>query len=140
MIAFGVLALIPGLSTSPTDAGLPSLLVENSYGAFLNLVPMNIINKFAVVALGIWGVIAANAKPTVNYQQSVIWARATCVVLAALTILGIIPMTNTLYGYWPLFGANVAVYGVFAVLSAYYGFVLPKRERSHSRYTFDRAA
>jgi hypothetical protein len=47
--------------------------------------------------------------------------------MGALAILGIIPQTNTLGGYYPLFGANIAVYAIFAVLGAYFGFTLPRK-------------
>jgi hypothetical protein len=42
-------------------------------------------------------------------------------------ILGIFSETNTLGGYWPLFGADAWLHAVFAVAGGYYGFALTSK-------------
>ena len=49
-------------------------------------------------------------------------AQTVAFSMAPLAILGAIPRTRTLFGYWPLFGAEVSTHGAFAALSAYAGF------------------
>ncbi|MGZ5278642.1 MAG: hypothetical protein ACXWC9_01790, partial [Pseudobdellovibrionaceae bacterium] len=49
-------------------------------------------------------------------------------------VLGLIPQTQTFFGYWPLFGAEVWFHGTVAAISAYFGFA--KREVELKRQTF----
>lgn len=121
MLAMGLFSLIPAFVGSA--ASLPMLNVETSYGLFLGLFPMNIFNKIALIVFGIAGVGAANAKFT-SLPLSIHFSRAVFWVMGALAILGLIPATNTLNGYWPLFDGEVLAHGIFALVGAYYGYAL----------------
>ena len=122
MLALGLIALVPSLSQ--VNNNLPLLQVETSYGLFLGIFAMNIFNKVALIVFGVAGIAAANA-PTTNLPKSILWARVVFFVMGIAAILGAIPQTNTLFGYWPLFGHTVAEHGVFALIGAYFGFMLP---------------
>ncbi len=124
MILMGVVSLIPALA-GPT-AGLPVLNLETSYGAFLNLLPMNIVNKIALIAFGVAGIGAANSKFR-SLPMSIWFSRAVLFVFGALAILGLFPETNTLNGYWPLFGGEVVAHAIFAVIGGYFGYALSSR-------------
>jgi hypothetical protein len=124
MLALGVLALVPSLYENyAANADLPPLALNTSYGLFLGIFPMNILNKLALIVFGIGGIFAASA-PTTNLPKSILWSRLVFFVMGVAAILGAIPQTNTLNGYWPLFNAEVWAHGIFAVLGAYFGFVL----------------
>lgn len=43
---------------------------------------------------------------------------------SVLAVLGLFPQTNTLNGYWPLFGADAALQAVCAAMGAYFGYAL----------------
>jgi len=123
MLAAGLLALVaPGARAF----NLPNLIVESSYGMFLGIFPMNIYNKLALILFGAAGIFSAY-RPTTSLPASIKWARWVFGVMGVAAILGLFTGTNTLYGYWPLFGAEVWLHGVAAVLGAYFGFVLPSR-------------
>lgn len=126
MIAAGTLAFLPQLSQLPSEAGLPVLNLEISYGLFLGLFPMNALNKLAMIAIGAMGVMASQAGTTA-LPRSIQWSRWSAGTLASLAFLGLIPQTNTLGGYWPLFGAEVGLHAFFAVLGAYFGFTLTQK-------------
>lgn len=128
MLVTGILSLLPALSVSPFEAGLPSLLVESSYGAFLGLFPMNAFNKVALIAFGLAG-IAVSYSPARALPLSIKWSQAVFVVMGIVAVLGMIPRTNTLFGYWPLFGGEVIVHSLFAVLGAYFGYALPVKAK-----------
>jgi hypothetical protein len=121
MLALGVLAFVPSLSQYP--AWLPTLQVDTSYGLFLGLFAMNIFNKLALIVLGAAGILAAN-DPATNLPKSILYSRVVFVAMGVLAILGLIPQTNTLFGYWPLFGNNIWEHAIFAVLGGYFGYVL----------------
>ena len=120
MLAMGLLALImPG----PVEF-LPYLTVDASYGLFLGIFPMNIMNKLALIGFGIAGIAVSrrlSADPSVQYS------RVVFAVMGLLAILGLIPQTNTLNGIWPLFGAEIWAHAIFAVLGAYFGFATSAR-------------
>lgn len=133
MVAVGVLAMIPALNVAPLDAGLPPLYVETSYGLFLNYLPMNIFNKAALIVFGVAGIMASRL-PTTALPASISYARWVMGVMGALAVLGLIPQTNTLFGYWPLFGADIALHAVVAVVGAYYGFALPAKAHKENAW------
>ncbi len=115
MLAMGVISLIPMVVGSSEI--LPPLNVEVSYGQFLNIFPMNIFNKVALIAFGLAGIYVSK-----DFQQSITFSRTVFYVMGALAILGIIPITNTLFGYLPLFGGETIGHAMFAGLGAYFGY------------------
>ena len=124
MLAMGAFALIPQFVGSAEM--LPILKVNDSYGMFLGYFPMNIFNKVALIALGLAGIYAAT-RPTTALPASIQFSRWTFYVMGALAILGQFPQTNTLSGYWPLFGNEVAFHALFAIMGAYFGFALTSK-------------
>jgi hypothetical protein len=123
LLAVGLLSLIPSFSTV---IGLVPLRVETSYGYFLNFFPMNVFNKVVHIGFGIWGILAASSRNTA-LPNSVWFSRAVFFVMGAFAILGMFNATNTLGGYYPLFGGEVWAHGIFAILGAYFGFTLSSR-------------
>jgi hypothetical protein len=123
MLAMGLLALIPDLYAYRQNSELPTLVVQSSYGYFLGFIPMNILNKLTLVLFGIAG-IAATRAPTTSLPKSITWSRWVFFVMAPLAVLGLFYQTNTLGGYMPLFEAQAWIYGIFAILGAYFGFAL----------------
>ncbi len=125
MVLTGVLAFVPSLNVMPT-ADMPALNVNNSYGLFLGYIPWNVLNKIALIAFGAAG-IAASQFPATNLPASIRWSRIIFAVMGVLAILGLIPQTNTLGGYMPLFGWGIVSHAVASVLGAYFGFALTSR-------------
>lgn len=135
MLVMGLFALIPTLSVYTPS--LPSLNVEASYGYFLRIFPMNIFNKLALIIFGITGILCSNtialeeraqSSASINRKNdmtlSILWSRVVLYVMGVLAILGIFQQTNTLGGYWPLFGNEIWFHALFAVLGGYFGYVL----------------
>jgi len=123
MLGMGILAFIPALSLTPSEASLPPLFLEASYGAFLGNFPMNIINKLALIGFGLAG-IATSYSPARALPLSMKFSQAVFVVMGLAAVLGLIPSTSTFFGYWPLFGGEVLMHGAFAMLGAYFGYAL----------------
>lgn len=124
MLILGLAALMPN-NVGSVD-GLPLLKAENSYGLFLGVFAMNIFNKVALIVLGLGGIVAASSKYT-SLPSSIQFSRLVFFIGLVLTILGAIPKTNTLNGYWPLFGNDMWLHAVMAVAGAYFGFALTRK-------------
>lgn len=124
MIMMGIIALIPAMNVTE---GLPPLVVNTSYGMFMDIFPMNIFNKAALIIFGIAGM-WAYFNPENNLYYSTLYAKVVFWVMGALAVLGLFPQTNTLFGYWPLFGFEIIAHGIFALAGAYYGYIVHKTE------------
>ncbi|MBC7539639.1 MAG: DUF4383 domain-containing protein [Bacteriovorax sp.] len=120
MLAMGCLALVPALSSGLNS--LPVLYVNTSYGLFLDMFPMNIFNKAALIVFGLAGMGCYFARDQ-SVHYSMIFAKTVFWVMGALAILGLFPQTNTLSGYLPLFGYEVIAHGIFAVAGGYFGYL-----------------
>ena len=128
MLAMGTLALIPTLNSGMET--LPALSVNNSYGLFLNLFPMNIFNKVALIVFGLAGMICYFVKENSTFY-SLIYSKVVFWVFAVLAILGLFPQTHTLSGYWPLFGYEIFVHATFALIGGYFGYLSIREDIHH---------
>ncbi|HVK61975.1 MAG TPA: DUF4383 domain-containing protein [Bdellovibrionales bacterium] len=120
MLVMGALSMIPALSAHPP--WLPPLRFDVSYGLFLNIFPLNILNKLALLGFGLAGVITSN-----SITGSIRYSRIVFLVMGALAILGLFPATNTLFGLMPLYGPEVLTHAIFALLGAYAGYASAAR-------------
>lgn len=111
MIAMGAISLFPGFEGN--GSGLFALALEASYGDFLDLFPMNILNKLAFILFGFAGVVCGlgPARTAVDY------ARTVASFMGALSLLGMIPPAQTLGGLWPLYGGVAIAHGLFALVA-----------------------
>ena len=121
-LILGVLAFLPSVQMVP-DVGLIPLKLEAGYGLAFGLFAMNVINKLVLIAFGLMGLLAYNSKFT-SLPASIKYSRLVFAVMGALSILGMIPQTNTLFGYVPLYGNLVWEHGVFSLMGAYFGYAL----------------
>lgn len=128
-LVVGIAGFIPGLVTYPGPGadvapGAPDASVAaevlHTHGYLLGLFPVNALHNLFHLVWGVFGVAAyrglANAR---------IFARATAIVYGLLTVLGLIPGLNTLFGLLPLYGHDVWLHAVLALIAAYFGFARP---------------
>lgn len=127
-LAVGILGFLPGLTQAPpVDA--PHLVVETGYGYLLGLFPINILHNLVHLAIGGWGLIAAK-----SFTAARLFARGLAVLYGGLTVIGLLPGWDTVYGFIPLFGHDVWLHGVTALVAFYFGF-LAARENTWVRRT-----
>jgi hypothetical protein len=112
----GLAGFVPGLVTPM--ASHDHLTVSAGAGLLFNLFPVNVLHNIVHLAFGVWGVLAyrtfANAK---------LYARAVAVIYGVLTILGLLPFTNTTFGLVPIYGNDIWLHALLAAVAAYFGFV-----------------
>ena len=83
------------------------------------LLPVNILQSAAHIAIAVWGLLAWRGKADPR-----VFARAAAILFGALAVLGIIPATATLFGTPLLYGFDVWLHCATAVLAAYFGWRL----------------
>lgn len=124
MLVIGALSLIPAFTG--LAFGLPILKIETSYGLFLGIFPLNIVNKAILIGFGLWGVAAAS-DPALSLPRSISFSRWVFMISVLFAVLGLFPQTNTLFGYAPLFGAGVWLHAVMALAGGIFGYSVVKR-------------
>ncbi len=114
-LIIGILGFIPGLLSRPVSA--PTLGLETGYGYLLGLFPVNLIHNLIHLSIGVWGIIVYR-----SLDGARLFARSLAIFLGLLAILGLIPIANTIFGLIPLFGHDIWLHALTALIAAYFGF------------------
>lgn len=114
-LAAGILGFVPAL-LSPPEGG-PDLMVDQGYGLLLGLFPVNVIHNLIHLAFGVWGVVAWK-----SFAASRVYARSVAVIYAIVAVMGLLPVLSTAFGLAPLYGHDIWLHAVIAIVSAYFGF------------------
>lgn len=116
-LAVGVLGFVPQL-LSPPPADAPPLGITAFYGYLLGLFPVNFMHNLVHLAIGAWGIAAYRS---VGGARA--YAKTLAVIYGILTVMGLIPALNTLFGLAPIHGHDVWLHALTALIAAYFGWV-----------------
>lgn len=116
-LAVGVAGFIPGITTAP-HAGHPDLAVDAFYGQVLGLFPVNILHNIVHILFGLWGLLAYKSLSAAKG-----YARTVAIAYAVLTVAGLIPGLDTMFGLVPLFGNDVWLHALLAAVAGYFGWM-----------------
>lgn len=112
----GILGFIPGLTSHHAD--MPPITVDSFYGKILGLFPVNILHNVVHLAIGAWGILASK-----SVSGARLFGKGLAVFYGLLAILGLLPVTNTMFGLIPIYGHDVWLHALSALVAAYFGFV-----------------
>ncbi len=118
-ILIGLLGFLPATTAQP-PAGAPDLAVNTGYGYLMGLFPVNILHNLVHLAVGAWGLVAYR-----SYSNARGFAKGLAVFYGVLTVMGLIPLLNTTFGLIPIFGHDIWLHALTAVVAAYFGFKAP---------------
>lgn len=117
----GIGGFIPFLTpAAPLDAQVVTL--DKAYGFLFGLFPVNAAHDVLHIIFGLWGVLSAKHRAAVWY------CRIVAVVYAVLIVLGAIPITNTLFGIAPMYGHDLWLHGIVALVTLSGGWGAPSQE------------
>lgn len=88
------------------------------HGCLFGLFPVNGIHNLVHIAFGIWYLAVWRSVHCARF-----YARAVAVIYAVLVIAGLIPGLNTLFGLVPLYGHDVWLHALIALVAACSGFL-----------------
>jgi Domain of unknown function (DUF4383) len=117
----GIAGFVPGL-LAPPDAGR-ELAITTGFGRLFNLFPVNVLHNLVHVAFGIWGLAAYR-----TFSASRLYARAVAAIYGVLTVMGLIPVLATTFGLIPLYGHDVWLHALLAIVAAYFGWASVRAE------------
>lgn len=120
-VVVGILGFVPGITTPHSH---PDVELTTSMGLVLGLFPVNALHNLVHLAFGIWGLIAARGVVAAR-----VYARAVAVIYALLTVMGLIPAADlyTTFGLVPLYGHDIWLHAVLAIVAGYFGFAYQER-------------
>jgi hypothetical protein len=127
-VLIGLLGFLPGFTASP-PAGAPPLAVDAGYAYLLGLFPINVLHNLVHLAVGAWGLVAYR-----SYSSARGFARGLAVFYGVLTIMGVIPLLSTTFGLIPIFGHDIWLHAVTAIIAAYFGFKAPALTTTARQY------
>ena len=113
----GAGGFIPGL-TDMTATPAEGVTMRHGYGHELGLFPVNTLHNIVHLLFGIWGVLAYR-----SYAGARTYFRAVAIIYGLLTVLGLLPATNTTFGLIPIYGNDVWLHALLALVAAYFGWV-----------------
>src|SRR5690349_12869182 len=102
----------------------PHLIMDANYGLLLGLFPVNLIHNLFHFAVGVLGILAFR-----SYPSSLQFSRFLGITLAVLTVMGMIPALHTGFGVWPLYGHDIWLHGLEAVIGIYLGFFAVQKQQ-----------
>jgi hypothetical protein len=116
----GAAGFLPGLSPEHVH---PGLTVTAGSRLALGLFPVNVLHNLVHLAFGVWGIVAAR---TIGAAR--LYAQGVAIIYAVLMVLGLVPGASALFGLVPLYGNDIWLHALLAIVAGYFGFV--HRERT----------
>lgn len=118
----GIAGFVPPLMTA-VHLDHPGLAVGSGYDLLLGLFPVNLAHNVVHLAFGVWGLIAYRSLGAAK-----LYARGVAIVYAVLTVAGVVPTFDTLFGLTPLFGNNIWLHALLAIAAGYFGWMHPEAQ------------
>ena len=122
----GVLGFIPPLLRAPAGGHQGHALRVNAFdGYLLGLFHVNVLHSAVHVLFGVMGIAMSR-----SFDSARLYARIVAVAYALLTVMGLVPALDTVFGLIPIHGHDVWLHAAIAAACAYFGF-LGAREDTH---------
>jgi hypothetical protein len=118
-VSIGLLGFIPNLISLPV--GMPAFAIKGGYAYLFGLFPLNLWHNIIHLIVGTLGIIAYR-----RLEDARLFAQGLTIFYALLAVFGLIPYTQTMFGYIPIFGHNVWLHGFTALIAAYFGYIAPE--------------
>ncbi|KAB8319623.1 DUF4383 domain-containing protein [Tolypothrix campylonemoides VB511288] len=118
-VFIGVIGYIPGFVKEPTvtpDTAYLSFTI--GYGYLLSLFPINVLHNVVHLLVGLLGIVAS-----VSLGSARLYSGVLALFYGLLTVMGLIPATQSTLGLIPIFGNDVWLHGLTAAIAAYFGFI-----------------
>lgn len=121
LLIVGIMGFIPAFIYMPIDSS--GLSVHAGSGYLLGLFPVNFLHSLVHVLVGAWGLIAMR-----EVNASKVYAYWMAGVFGVLTVMGLIPVLNTMFGLAPLFGHDVWLHALLALTAGYFAYYFQDKE------------
>jgi hypothetical protein len=116
----GAGGFVPGLTAMNHmgHAADANVTMKTMFGYELGLFPVNVLHSIVHLLFGIWGILAARSLGGARG-----YFRAVAVIYAVLTVMGLVAGLQTTFGLIPLYGNDVWLHALLAIVAAYFGWM-----------------
>jgi hypothetical protein len=115
----GIAAFVPYVTVAPAfDAQVVSW--NDHYVMLFGLFPVNLGHDIIHLFFAFWGLFAAT-----RFRSALMYCRCVAVIYGVIALLGLIPITNTLFGIVPLYGHDIWLHALFALIAFWGGYGRP---------------
>jgi len=112
----GILGFIPGFTTPLTEH---NLMVDDNAGLLFGLFPVNLLHNLVHLLVGLLGIVAFR-----TFGAARNYGRFLAIAFGLLTILGLVPGLETLFGLVPLYGNDVWLHALTALAGIVFGWLV----------------
>ncbi|MBE9179604.1 DUF4383 domain-containing protein [Oculatella sp. LEGE 06141] len=132
-LLLGLAGFVPSLVLLPNAAAdapinTPSLLFNDGYGYLFGLFPTNYLHNAVHIAVGVLGIAAFT-----SLGGALLYLRGFAIAYFLIALMGLLPLSNTVFGSMPIYGNNVWLNALSAAIATYYGFLKPIEAADLSR-------
>ena len=123
-MVFGVVFLLVGLVgffPAPPPASAPPLAVEHGHGMALGMFPVNTLHNLVHLLFGALGIAAAAGV----LMTARAFFQLVAVSYVLLTLMGLFAVTQTTFGLVPIWGNDVWLHALIAMVAGYFGYLAP---------------
>lgn len=121
-LIIGVGGFIPGMLMPPHYDIPPDadVTMRSFFGYELDLFPVNLLHNIVHILFGLWGLLAYR-----SYSHARTYFRAVAIIYALLAVMGLLPIPAlySTFGLIPLYGNDVWLHLLLALVAAYFGWV-----------------
>ncbi len=117
LIVLGVLGFVNGVMFAP-HVNDPAMTMISGYGRLFDLFARNALFNVIHLAIGVSAFIASRDNLIARK-----FCRFSTWIFGVLTLMGVFPTLNTMWGIIPLFGHNIWLNGFITLASAYFGYM-----------------
>lgn len=126
--AVGILGFVPGLVTMPM--GGEDMALEGMHGRLFGIFPVNWLHNIVHLGFGLWAFFAYFS----GIAASRTFLKATAVIYAVFVVMGFIPGLDTVFGLVPLYGNDIWLHALIAIVAGGVGFFVHERDRVHEAH------
>lgn len=122
-LLIGIAGFIPGVTTPHQN---PDITIGAGLGLAFGLFPVNVLHNLVHIAFGIWGLASR------SFSAGRTYAMAVAIIYGVLTLMGLVPVLQTTFGLVPLYGHDVWLHAVLALVAAWVAFA-PRADADRTR-------
>jgi hypothetical protein len=83
----------------------------------MGLFPVNTPHNIIHIATGLLGIVAS-----ISLDSSRLFSGQLGIYYTTLAVLGLVPVANTFFGLFPIYGVDVILHGATGIMGIYFGF------------------
>jgi hypothetical protein len=119
-LIIGAGGFVPGLTDMGHSghAADADVTLKSFFGYELGMFPVNVLHSIVHLLFGVWGLLASR-----SFGGARSYFKSVAIIYAVLTVMGLVPALYTTFGLIPLYGMDVALHAVLALVGAYFGFM-----------------